>query len=164
MLLGTITTYVNQGFSKVVLLFSSSGGVVDVGITLYNTLRALPVKLLTYNIGVVDSAGNVVFLAGEERYASTNSRFMFHGVGYDMPAMRLELRNAAEALQNIKRDHARISSILEERTKLTSEEIERFFRETIFLAPEEAKESGIIQDIYNVQIPAGCPFVQIILQ
>lgn len=36
----------------------------------YNALRAFPVKLTTFNVGAVNSLGNVIFLPGERRYAA----------------------------------------------------------------------------------------------
>src|SRR3989442_4188200 len=61
-------------------LFSSSGGNVEAGIGLHNFLRALPVKLAFHNTGSADSISTVVFLAGEERYATNHATFMMHGV------------------------------------------------------------------------------------
>ena len=52
-------------------------------------LAAMPFKLATHNVGRVNSIGNVVFLAGEERYAVPHSAFMFHGVGFDVKQTRL---------------------------------------------------------------------------
>ncbi len=42
--------------------------------------EGVPYKLITHNVGNVDSIGNVIFLAAEERYACSTSTFMFHGV------------------------------------------------------------------------------------
>src|SRR4051812_47194508 len=56
----------NDDVEEVNLLMSSPGGSVMYGITLYNVLRALPFKLITHNVGNVDSSANTVFLAGEE--------------------------------------------------------------------------------------------------
>ena len=50
---------------EVYLAISTPGGQVQAGITLYNTLSALPFDLTVHNIGNVDSIGNVVFLSGE---------------------------------------------------------------------------------------------------
>ena len=67
------------------------------GLNLYNVLRALPTKLITHNVGNVDSIGNAIFLAGVERYACPHSTFMFHGVGFDAPAnSRFEEKNLRE--------------------------------------------------------------------
>lgn len=75
----------------VYLLLSTPGGSVMHGMNLYNVLRGMPFELITHNVGNVDSIGNAVFLAGAKRYAAPHSTFMFHGVGFDLPAQtRLE--------------------------------------------------------------------------
>lgn len=53
-------------------LFSSPGGQVESGVTLYNFLRALPVEIIMHNTGSIDSAANIVFLAADTRYASVH--------------------------------------------------------------------------------------------
>ena len=60
------------------LRISSSGGSTRSGITAYNFLKTLPYALITRNIGNVDSAAILPFLAGQLRTAETVSRFTFH--------------------------------------------------------------------------------------
>jgi Clp protease len=45
------------------------GGSIQSGIALYNFLRAIPATVTTHNVGNVDSIGNAVFLAADERLA-----------------------------------------------------------------------------------------------
>jgi ATP-dependent Clp protease, protease subunit len=60
-LIQTVTRVIQEEPVKSLgLLVSTPGGDVDSGVLLFNTLRALPVELTTYNIGNVDSIGNVV--------------------------------------------------------------------------------------------------------
>src|ERR1700691_2422270 len=83
-LIATVANVVNQGRAEVYLMISTPGGSVMHGLNLYNVLRAFPIKLVTHNVGNVDSIGNAIFLAGEERFACPHSPFMFHGVGFDV--------------------------------------------------------------------------------
>src|SRR5688572_11202486 len=85
-LLGLCAKLGNSGVKRVYLLLSSPGGAVSAGIAAYNLLRAMPFHLVTHNVGSVNSIANVIFLAGEERYASPSATFMFHGVGFDVTA------------------------------------------------------------------------------
>ena len=55
------------------------------GVTLYNYIKSLSVKVVMHNVGLVNSIANVIFLAGNERYAVPHSSFLFHGVGFDIP-------------------------------------------------------------------------------
>lgn len=51
-------------------------------------LRAFPFKLVTHNVGNMDSIGNAVFLAGEQRLACPHSTFMFRLTGYRLAVIR----------------------------------------------------------------------------
>ena len=97
------------------------------GLTVYNMLRGMPFELTTHNIGSVNSIGNVIFLAGEKRYACKNSTFMFHGVGFDVQNMRLEEKILRERLDSLTADQKKIASVIAERTRLTDEEIGKLF-------------------------------------
>jgi len=83
-LIAVLGEQANKGVDEVCLMISTPGGSVMNGLNLYDVLRALPLKLVTHNVGNVDSIGNAIFLAGEERYACPHSTFMFHGVGFDI--------------------------------------------------------------------------------
>ena len=79
-----IASYLDElGYQKInerkdffYILFSSPGGNVSNGITIYNFLRALPVRMIIHNIGIVDSIANVIFLGIDERYAVPHSSFL----------------------------------------------------------------------------------------
>src|SRR5271165_2415692 len=129
-LIALLGQQVNQGVQVVQLLLSTPGGSVMHGMNLYNVLRALPVTLITHNVGNVDSIGNAIFLAGAKRYACPHSTFMFHGVGFDVPQqMRIEEKFLRERLDGITSDQKRIGSVIEERTRIDKEAIARLFLE-----------------------------------
>jgi ATP-dependent Clp protease, protease subunit len=155
----------NKGVREVYLLLSTPGGNVMHGMNLYNVLRAMPFKLITHNAGNVDSIGNAVFLAGSERYACPHSTFMYHGVGRDMKAgMRLEEKNAKEALEAILADQKRIGSIIKDRTKLGEREIEGLFREAQTKDAAFAASCGIVDQIKDIQIPSGSTIIVPVFQ
>lgn len=105
---------------------STPGGSVMNGMNVYNILRGLPVELITHNVGNVDSIGNAIFLAGSKRYATAQSTFMFHGVGFDIAnRVRLEEKNLREQLQSILSDQKRIGAIITERTKVSEKDAAR---------------------------------------
>lgn len=75
-LMGAIAKSLNDGHDDIHLFLSTPGGGVADGIAVYNFLIALPVPLSVYNIGTVDSIGNVIFQGGSQRIAFPTSRFM----------------------------------------------------------------------------------------
>jgi ATP-dependent protease ClpP protease subunit len=117
-LLAVAARCVEQKVGEVCLMISTPGGNVMNGMNIYNVLRAMPFKLITHNVGNVDSIGNVIFLAGETRYASPHSTFMFHGVAFDSVAgVKLDERLLKERLNGVLTEQGRIASIIAERTK-----------------------------------------------
>lgn len=164
-LLAVIANCVVQKVEHVYLLFSSSGGGVAQGINIYNVLRGMPFKLTTHNVGNVDSIGNVIFLAGETRYAAPHSTFMFHGVGFDSVAgIRLEEKLLKERLGSLLSDQARIADIIAERTSLEKATAEEFFREGQTKDAAFAVGCGIVHEIKDVQVPAGSSVVSLVFQ
>lgn len=165
-LLRACSELAQQSFQVVHLLLTTPGGSVMHGVTLYNMLRAFPFTLVTHNVGAVNSIGNVVFLAGKERYACSNSNFMFHGVGFDTPAgMRFEEKLLRERLDAIGADQAQIAAIIEQRATFADPaEIKELFLEARTKDPAYAKAKGIIHEIRDVQIPAGAPVFQLVFQ
>jgi ATP-dependent protease ClpP protease subunit len=67
---------VAKSYNEIYLAISSLGGSTHSGIALFNYLKALPITLTTHNLGTVDSASVVVFLAGQNRFACKDSRFL----------------------------------------------------------------------------------------
>jgi ATP-dependent Clp protease protease subunit len=165
-LLATMANCANQGVGEVQLLMSTPGGNVMYGMTIYNTLRAMPFRLITHNVGNVDSIGNAIFLAGEQRYACPHSTFMFHGVGFDQfaGAPRLDQKYLAELTGNLLADQNRIAGVIEERTNLDAAQIEPLFREAQTRDATYAIGAGIVHEIKDAEIPSGAPVVSLVFQ
>jgi ATP-dependent Clp protease protease subunit len=151
--------------TEVNLLLSTPGGTVMNGINLYNVLRAFPFKLVTHNVGNVDSIGNAVFLAGEERYACQHSTFMFHGVAAGIQGTtQLGAKQLREGLASVEADELRIGSIIEQRTKLSHADVLDLFLEMRTKDAAYAVSAGIVDEIKDVQIPPGSPVVALVFQ
>jgi ATP-dependent protease ClpP protease subunit len=164
-LIAVMGEQVNKKVDEVYLMLSTPGGSVMNGLNLYNVLKAFPFKLITHNVGNVDSIGNAVFLAGSERYACPHSTFMFHGVGFDIKTqLRLEEKSCRERLDGILQDQRRIGSIIRERTNLNDGKIRNLFREARTKDADYAKSVGIVHDIRDVKIPPGSPVISLVFQ
>jgi ATP-dependent Clp protease protease subunit len=165
-LLAVMANCATQGVKNVYLAMSTPGGDVTQGITIYNILRGMPFELTTHNAGNVDSIGNAIFLAGKYRYACKHSTFMFHGVGFNMAnqTVRLEEKNVREMLDNITNNHGRIGTILEERTKLEKTAIQELFREAQTKDAAYAVGCGIVDEIRDINIPAGSTVISLVFQ
>jgi len=164
-LLSVCSQQANNRVKRVYLLLSTPGGQVMNGLNIYNVLRGMPFELITHNVGNVDSIGNAIFLVGSTRYACAHSTFMFHGVGFNsQPNERLEQKNLQEKLNGLLSDQRRIGSIIQERTRIREDETDDLSREARTKDAAYAHGNGIVDEIRDVQIPAGGPIISLVFQ
>ena len=160
-ILDACTQLIGQGVRTVYLLISTPGGAVINGINLYSFLRSLPIRLITHNMGSVDSIGTVIFLAGSERYASPHATFMFHGVASGVnKATKLDRNQLLARLDRIAADEEKIASIIHYRASFSEKEkVSKLFHEQSTKDNQFAISRGIIHSERNVKIPTGAPIV-----
>lgn len=164
-LAGVMVEAANEGYDEIHLLFSTPGGLVAEGITLYNLIRALPVPVHTYNMGTVDSIGNMVYLAGQKRFSAVSSSFTFHGVGFDVPpGTRWELKDLNEKVDSVENDQALIAEIIERHTELSRGRIDSLFLQMAHINAQEALKYGITHKVCDINLPDGVPVVQLVFQ
>jgi ATP-dependent protease ClpP protease subunit len=164
-LIAVMTNCANKKVKAVYLLLSTPGGMVMNGLNLYNVLKGMPFELTTHNVGNVDSVGNAVFLSGSKRYATATATFMFHGVGFSVgKGDRFEEKDLHERLDGILNDQKRIGTVISRHTRLTEEEIAGLFRQAQTKDANFAVDKGIVDEIREVQIPAGVPIISLVFQ
>ncbi|MXY07893.1 MAG: hypothetical protein F4058_06585 [Rhodothermaceae bacterium] len=154
-LITLLSEVVNEGHDEVHLFLSSPGGTVQDGIAIYNFIMSLPVPCVTYNIGQVNSIGNVVYQAGQKKISSTTSSFMFHGAGYDVHNMRIQQKELMEIADALGNDQDLISNILIKHTRLSLEEVDALFLEETWIKAELASERGITDKVTEIHLPKG---------
>jgi len=163
-LIAVMANCANAEVKKVYLMLSTPGGRVMDGMNLYTVLQGMPFELVTHNVGNVDSIGNVVFLAGQKRYAAPNATFMFHGVGFTIANTRLEEKDCRERLGNILSDQTRMGNVIAAHTNLSKEEIAELFKEAQTKDANFAIDKGIIHEIRKLQITSGCPIISLVFK
>ena len=161
-MMAAISQRLTSGTDHFYILFSTPGGEVASGITLYNFLRALPVNVTMHNMGNVDSIGNSIFAAGGERFCCQHSTFMFHGVGLPING-NVEEKAAREVLQGILADQNRIGSILVDRTNITTDQAGEFFREARTIDAASALDLGIVSEVKDAVVPLHSDIISLVL-
>ena len=136
------------------ILIQSNGGYVSDGICLYNYLSKLPIRIVTYNAGAVASIAVILYLAGEQRYASDTARFMVHKSHASAPhgARPDALRIIVEGLQA---DDARTEQILREHVEFTEHHWQIHAYSDLHLTADEALAVGMINEIRDFVPPKG---------
>jgi ATP-dependent Clp protease, protease subunit len=144
-------------------LFSSSGGAVDSGVTLFNYLRGLAQEIIMHNVGIVDSIANAVFLAGDIRYATPTSAFLLHGVTWTFQAgATMTYSQMQEIVSRFDAAEQLSARIIGERSKLTAREVRNLFRQGQSKDPRFALNKGLIHEIREVEVPNGAPLHSIV--
>jgi ATP-dependent Clp protease, protease subunit len=129
------------------LYINSPGGVVTAGLAIYDTMQYLRAPVNTICIGMAASMASVLLAAGAKgkRYALPHSRIMIHqgsgGFRGNTPDVMIQVKEL-EALINLNHE------ILARHTGQPVEKIIRDTERDLFMAPEDAKAYGIIDEVY----------------
>lgn len=136
---------------------SSNGGDVDSGFTLYNFLVSLrgKMKITMHNTGTIDSIANVIFLAGQKRYAAPNASFLFHGIVMNFNAGGIGRTLLKENLSRLDGMETRMADTISKNTKLTTEELKMFFQQGEGKDVQFALDKEVIHEIKIPTVPPG---------
>ena len=152
----TMETIKEHNPSELYFFIASNGGDVDSGFVLYNFLISLQSKMTItmHNNGTVDSIANVIFSAGQNRYASPNASFLFHGVSMNFGGgqNRTALKEALSRLDGMEN---RIAQTVCKHSKLTEAEITSLFKQGEGKDVNFAISKGIIQEVRDPAVPPG---------
>jgi len=128
------------------IYINSPGGVVTSGLAIYDTMQYVKPDIQTICIGQAASMGAVLLAAGAKgkRHSLPNSRIMIHqpSGGYQGQASDIEIQ-AKETLK-IKE---RLNGILAKHTGKTKEELEKDSDRDYFMAAEEARAYGLVDEV-----------------
>jgi ATP-dependent protease ClpP protease subunit len=135
---------------------ASNGGDVDSGFVLYNFLVSLQskMKITMHNTGTIDSIANVMFMAGQNRYAASNASFLFHGVSMNFNGgqNRTVLKEALSRLEGMEN---RIAQTVSKHSKLTETELTSLFQQGEGKDVNFALNKEIIHEIKLPSVPQG---------
>jgi ATP-dependent Clp protease protease subunit len=129
------------------LYINSPGGVVTSGLAIYDTIRYLRAPVSTICIGQAASMGAVLLAAGAKgkRYGLPNARIMIHqgsgGFRGNTPDVEIQMREMLHLTE-------RLTQILADHSGQTYEKVRRDSERDYFMSAEEAKEYGIIDEVF----------------
>ena len=159
LLQGKVAGYLAKGVKEIHLLISSSGGDVSAAVAGYNVLRALPIKLSTYNLGDVDSAASILFMAGRSRSCSPSSRFLFHQVRASIHDADMTRADLQDRLASVESDTDRIKAIYMENARIDAAAAETLMSQQNWVDPAGAMKLGVVQSIAPLSVPPSSSFI-----
>lgn len=136
------------------MYINSPGGIVTSGLAIYDTMKYVRPDVSTVCIGQAASMGSLLLACGAagKRYCLPNSRVMIHqpSGGFQGQATDIEI-HAKEILST----RARLNQIYADHTGQDVSVIEDAMERDRFLAPSEAKEFGIVDEVVSSRPDTG---------
>ncbi len=130
------------------LYINSPGGSVSSGLAIYDTIQYVRPDVATTCMGLAASMAAVLLCAGTpgKRHALPNARIMIHQPmgGFQGQASDIEIR--AREIVKLK---SQLNHIISHHTNKPVEQIEKDSDRDFFMSPEEAKEYGLIDNIFK---------------
>jgi ATP-dependent Clp protease, protease subunit len=152
-LIAIVGGLIQKGVNDIYLIVNTGGGNVADAVLIYGFLRSLPAKVTTHNLSTIQSAGEIIFLAGEKRIASQNAIFQFHHLNQNFTSnTSLTSDDFKDRETLLSLDIKRVDEIYRERTSLTATQLEEFKRHAVYFDAAAARDVGIIQEIAPLSI------------
>ena len=129
------------------LYINSPGGSVSAGMAIYDTINYIKCDVSTICIGLAASMGAFLLSSGTKgkRFALPNSEIMIHQPLGGAQGQASDIEIQARHIQKIK---SKLNHILSENTGKPLSTIERDTDRDNYMSAEEAKEYGLIDNIF----------------
>jgi ATP-dependent Clp protease protease subunit len=130
------------------MYINSPGGVVTAGMAIHDTMKYIRPRVGTVCIGQAASMGSFLLCAGEPgmRVALTNARIMIHQPSGGAQGMATDIEIQAREILRIRH---RLNELYAEYTGKPIAEIEHAMDRDKFLSSHEAKEFGLIDEVFD---------------
>ena len=132
---------------EISLYINSPGGSVSAGMAIYDTMNYIRCDVSTICIGLAASMGAFLLSSGTKgkRYALKNSEIMIHQPLGGAQGQASDIKIQADHIIRIKE---KMTRILAENTGRSFEEVARDTDRDNYLSADEAKEYGIIDNVF----------------
>jgi ATP-dependent Clp protease protease subunit len=130
------------------MYINSPGGVVTAGMAIHDTMQYIKPRVSTVCIGQAASMGSFLLAAGEPgmRIALPNARIMVHQPSGGAQGMASDIEIQAKEILRIRH---RMNTLYAQYTGKPIEVIERAMDRDKFLEADEAKEFGLIDEVFD---------------
>jgi ATP-dependent Clp protease protease subunit len=130
------------------MYINSPGGVVTAGMAIHDTMQYIRPRVGTVCVGQCASMGSFLLAAGEPgmRVALTNSRIMVHQPSGGAQGMAADIEIQAREILRMRAD---LNALYAKYTGKKIEEIEKAMDRDKFMSALEAKEFGLIDEVFD---------------
>lgn len=134
--------------AEISMYINSPGGSVTAGMAIFDTMNYIKSPVRTVCIGMAASMAAFLLMAGErgKRLALPNSEVMIH---QPLGGARGQATDVAIQAEWLMRTKVKMNKLMSEMTGQPLEKVERDVERDHFLTAQEAKDYGIIDEIYK---------------
>ncbi len=127
---------------------NSPGGMVTSGMAIYDTMQFINSDVATTCVGLAASMGALLLCAGAagKRTSLPHSRIMIH---QPMGGVQGQVTDIEIQTKEMQKSKAALNQILVKHTGQSIETIEKDTDRNFFMSPEEAKEYGLIDEVFE---------------
>ncbi len=138
----------------VFMYINSPGGVVTAGMAIHDTMQYIRPRVGTVCIGQAASMGAFLLGAGEPgmRVALTNARIMIHQPSGGAQGQATDIEIQAKEILRIRH---RMNELMAQYTGQPIETIENAVERDKFLSAEEARQFGLVDEVFDKRPAAG---------
>jgi ATP-dependent Clp protease protease subunit len=154
----TFQHLVSIGAPRVHFLIQSSGGDPCDGIALYNYLRGVPLELITYNAGAVESAAVLPYLAGRVRKVCASAFFQLHSASTVVPE-RMRAFPMSVYAGALFEYNANIETIYRSEITLTDEQWCTYANSDLILGANAAVVARLAHELGDFTPASGNPYL-----
>ncbi len=132
----------------IAMYINSPGGVVTSGLAIYDTMQWIQSPVSTVCVGTAYSMGSFLLMAGApgKRIALPNASILVHQPSGGFQGVASDIERHAEDILKTKR---RLNEIYARHCGRTYEEVECTLDRDHFMTAAEAKEWGLVDDVYS---------------
>lgn len=123
----------------IILYIISNGGEVDSGFELIDIIENSVTPVFTVNLGFQYSMGFLIGLAGHQRFATKNAKFLMHDGSNFVYGSGSKVQDQMEFNKRVEQ---RIKEYVLSHSRVTEEEYDQKYRVEWYLFADEAKEKG----------------------
>jgi len=127
---------------------NSPGGIVTSGLAIYDTMQYIRPEVSTVCIGQAASMGSLLLTAGAKgkRFSLPNARIMMHQPSGGFQGQASDIEIHAKEILSLRH---RLNEIYAKHSGLDTKKIEDMIERDRFLAPDEAKSLGLIDEVVS---------------
>ncbi len=134
------------GKDPIHVFIDTDGGNLKTALSIFDILRSSKAPIYTYALSEVSSAGTVIYISGEKRYAFKHSQFMTHESSLSVGGSKRDFEATAKQCLE---QNGKVFNLFKSRCKMSKKRYMEMHEVSTYLWANKAKQYNIVTDIIS---------------